>query len=120
MQQPRTAVRPVSAHQWAVVHRFLSVRHQYIKAAGALSAPHALAALQGPAPVRADNEEDEHERSLIGAWELGGKPGPVRIGGETTIGAGSKSWRVGSHDVGGLHRPGSPSPAVRAGAHTSG
>jgi TAT (twin-arginine translocation) pathway signal sequence len=45
-------------------------RRHILKGAAALGALGALAALQGPTLTRAGDEEDEHERSLIGAWEF--------------------------------------------------
>ena len=43
-------------------------RRHILKGATALGALGALAAVQGPTLTRAGDEEDEHERSLIGAW----------------------------------------------------
>jgi hypothetical protein len=45
-------------------------RRQILQGVGALGALGTLAALQSPTPAHADVEHEEHERSLIGAWEF--------------------------------------------------
>ena len=45
-------------------------RRQILQGVGALGALGALAVLQSSTAARADDDEEEHERSLIGAWEF--------------------------------------------------
>ena len=45
-------------------------RRQVLQGVGALGALGALAALQSSTAARADDDEEEHERSLIGSWEF--------------------------------------------------